>query len=62
MGELIVLISSHLVMWVLGLKTGLSFVADELYNVGRIGITELEYMKSWQYLYDLIRSNSERND
>lgn len=61
MGELIVLIGSHLVMWVLGLKIGLSFIAEDLYNVGRIGMIELEYMKSWQYLYDIILSNSERN-
>lgn len=61
MGELIVLIGSHLVMWILGIKTGLSFIAEDLYNVGRIGMIELEYMKSWQYLYDIIRSNSERN-
>ena len=62
MGELIVLISSHLILWVLGIKIGLSFIADDLYNIGRIGAVELEYMKSWQYLYDIIRSNSERND
>lgn len=62
MGELIVLISSHLILWVLGIKIGLSFIADDLYNMGRIGAVELEYMKSWQYLYDIIRSNSERND
>lgn len=62
MGELILLIVSHLIMWVLGLKIGLSFIADDLYNIGRIGAVELEYMKSWQYLYDIIRSNSERND
>lgn len=61
MGELIVLISSHLILWVLGIKIGLSFIADDLYNIGRIGAVELEYMKSWQYLYDIIRSNSERN-
>lgn len=61
MEELIMLIGSHLVMWVLGIKIGLSFIAEDLYNVGRIGIIELEYMKSWQYLYDIIRSNSERN-
>ena len=61
MGELIVLISSHLILWVLGIKIGLSFIADDLYNMGRIGAVELEYMKSWQYLYDIIRSNSERN-
>ena len=62
MGELIVLISSHLILWVLGIKIGLSFIADDLYNMGRIGAVELEYMKSCQYLYDIIRSNSERND
>ena len=61
MGELILLISSHLILWVLGIKIGLSFIADDLYNMGRIGAVELEYMKSWQYLYDIIRSNSERN-
>ena len=61
MEELIMLIGSHLVMWVLGIKIGLSFIAEDLYNVGRIGMIELEYMKSWQYLYDIIRSNSERN-
>ena len=62
MGELIILICSHLIMWVLGLKIGLSFIAYDLYNMGKIGIIELEYMKSWQYLYDIIRANSERND
>lgn len=62
MGELIILICSHLVMWILGFKIGLSFIADDLYNVGRIGVIEREYMKSWQYLYNIIRSNSERND
>lgn len=55
--ELIILISSHLVMWILGLKIGLSFIAEDLYNMGIIGITELEYMRSWQYIYDAIRSN-----
>lgn len=62
MGELIILICSHLIMWVLGLKIGLSFIAEDLYNMGRIGVIELDYMRSWQYLYDVIRSNSERND
>ena len=62
MEELIILICSHLVMWILGFKIGLSFIADDLYNVGRIGVIEREYMKSWQYLYNIIRSNSERND
>jgi hypothetical protein len=62
MGELIILIGSHIVMWILGLKIGLSFIAEDLYNMGKIGVIELEYMRSWQYLYDVIRSNSERND
>lgn len=62
MGELILLIGSHLIIWILGLKIGLSFIADDLYNTGKIGIIELEYMKSWKYLYDIILSNSERND
>lgn len=61
MGELIILICSHLVMWVFGLKIGLGFIAEALYNMGRIGVIELDYMRSWQYLYDVIRSNSERN-
>lgn len=55
MGELIILICSHLIMWVLGIKIGLSFIADDLYNLGRIGRIELEYMKSWRCLYDIIR-------
>lgn len=62
MGELIILICSHLVMWILGIKVGLSFIAEDLYNMGKIGVIELEYMRSWQYLYDIIQSNSERND
>ena len=62
MGELIILICSHLIMWVLGFKISLSFIAEDLYNMGRIGVIEMDYMKSWRYLYDVIRSNSERND
>lgn len=61
MGELIILICSHLIMWVLGLKIGLSFIAEDLYNMGRIGVIEMDYMKSWRYLYDTILATSERN-
>ena len=55
MGELIVLICSHIIICVLGIKIGLSLIADDLYNLGRIGMIELEYMKSWRCLYDIIR-------
>jgi hypothetical protein len=48
-------------MWVLGLKIGLSFIAEDLYNMGRIGVIEMDYMKSWRYLYDTILATSERN-
>ena len=62
MGELIILIMSHILICILGIKLGLTFIAEDLYDNGTIGASELEYRRSWQYLYDLIRSNSKRND
>ena len=61
MEELIILICSHLIMWVLGLKIGLGFIAEDLHNMGIIGVIELDYMRSWRYLYDAILATSERN-
>jgi hypothetical protein len=58
MGELILLIISHLLSLIVGMKIGFTFIAEDLYSAGKIELSELKYMKSWKYFYDFIRSNN----
>lgn len=62
MGGLILVIIGFLVTIVFGMKMGVEMSADELYEQHRINGSEYGYMKSWNYLTDILRNGIQRRE
>ena len=55
MGGLIVVIIGFLLSVVFGIRMGADIVADDMKNKHRINGSEYEYMKSWDYLTEILQ-------
>lgn len=54
MGTLILIIILNIVVFILGMKFGLSFIANSLLANRKITLSEYKYIGSWKYIKDLL--------
>ena len=57
MGQTITSIFLGLLIFVLGVKVGVSFLSDDLLYKNKIRIHEHKYFQSWRYIKKLLQNN-----
>ena len=62
MGGLIIVIIGFLLSVIGGIKMGIDMAAEDLYNQHRINASEYQYIKTWEYVTEILQKEIKKHD